>query len=338
MVLAAATGCGGASASKRDVPPEWPPTPPAATVEAPTLAVSETTEPWSDGMSATAPNRFVEEKGIRFAYRAFGRKPGVPLLLLAPLRGTMDSWDPRLTDAFAQDRPLILFDAVGVGLTGGDTRTTVAEMATDAGAFIDALRELHFTDSDGLTGHVDVLGFSLGGFVAQQLALDRPDVVERVVLAGTAPRGGEGLGAPLPEVTKSLLADPQTPDDVLFLLFARSGTSRAAGQAFLARLGGRQQDRDAPLSASAAAAQMRAMKGWGSAPDAGGPSYLSSIKQPVLVADGEADVVMRTSNSRFLAQNLPSARRVIYPDSAQGFLFQYPDAFAKDVAAFLRRP
>jgi pimeloyl-ACP methyl ester carboxylesterase len=211
-------------------------------------------------------------------------------------------------------------------------------MATDAGAFIDALRELHFTDSDWLTGHVDVLGFSLGGFVAQQLALSRPDVVERVVLAATAPQGGEGLGAPLSEVTKSLLADPQTPDDVLFLLFARSGTSRAAGQAFLARLGGRQQDRDAPLSASAAAAQMRAMKGWGSAPAAGGPSYLSSIKQPVLVADGEADVVMRTNNSRFLAQNLPSARLVIYPDSAQGFLFQYPDAFAKDVAAFLRRP
>ena len=168
--------------------------------------------------------------------------------------------------------------------------------------------------------------------------MNRPDVVERVVLAATAPQGGEGLGAPLQEVTKSLLADPQTPDDVLFLLFARSGTSRAAGQAFLARLGGRQQNRDAPLSASAAAAQMRAMKGWGSAPAAGGPSYLSSIKQPVLVADGEADVVMRTNNSRFLAQNLPSARLVIYPDSAQGFLFQYPDAFAKEVTAFLRRP
>ncbi len=140
----------------------------------------------------------------------------------------MDSWDPRLTDAFAQDRPLILFDAVGVGLTGGGTRTTVAEMATDAGAFIDALRALHFTDSDWLTGHVDVLGFSLGGFVAQQLALNRPDVVERVVLAATAPQSGEGLGAPLPEVTKSLLADPQTPDDVLFLLFAR--TARAGPQ------------------------------------------------------------------------------------------------------------
>ena len=153
MALAVATSCGGAIASKREVPPEWPAALPTAAIEAPTTspaasAVSETTEPWSDGMSDTAPNRFVQEfvveKGIRFAYRAFGRKPGVPLLLLAPLRGTMDSWDPRLTDAFAQDRPLILFDTVGVGLTGGDARTTVAEMATDAGAFIDALRELHF--------------------------------------------------------------------------------------------------------------------------------------------------------------------------------------------------
>jgi pimeloyl-ACP methyl ester carboxylesterase len=228
---------------------------------------------------------------------------------------------------------------VGVGLTtGGDARTTVAEMATDAGMFIDALRELHFTDSDWLTGHVDVLGFSLGGFVAQQLALDRPDVVECVVLAATAPQGGEGLRAPRPDVTKSLLADPQTPEDVLSLLFARSGTSRAAGQAFLARLGGRQpQDRDARLTACAAAAQMRALKSWGSTPVADGQSFLSRIKQPVLVTDGEADMVMRTNNSRFLAKHLPSARLVVYPDSAQGFLFQSPDAFAKDVAAFLQR-
>jgi pimeloyl-ACP methyl ester carboxylesterase len=354
MALLAATSCGGASASKRDVPPEWPPAPPTATVEASTtspaaaieaptmspaaLAVSETTEPWSDGMSDTAPNRFVEEKGIRFAYRAFGRKPGVPLLLLAPLRGTMDSWDPRLTDAFAQDRPLILFDTVGVGLTGGDARTTVADMATDAGAFIDALRALSFTDPNWLTGHVDVLGFSLGGFVAQQLAMNRPDVVERVVLAATAPRGGEGFAMPPREIATSETADPQTPDDVLFLLFAGSDASRAAGQAFLARLGGRQHDRDGSVTNKTILAQLAAMKAWGAAPRTGRYSYLSGVKQPVLVADGEADVVMPTTNSRALAQSLPRARLVIYPDSAHGFLFQYPDAFAKDVAAFLRRP
>jgi pimeloyl-ACP methyl ester carboxylesterase len=197
---------------------------------------------------------------------------------------------------------------------------------------------LSFTDSDWLTGHVDVLGFSLGGFVAQQLAMNRPDVVERVVLAATAPQGGEGLGAPLPEVTKSLLADPQTPRDVLFLLFAKSEASEAAGRAFLARVGSRQRDRDSSVTTKTILAQLAAMKAWGAAPRTGPYSYLSGVKQPVLVADGEADVVMPTTNSRALAQSLPSARLVIYPDSAQGFLFQYPDAFAKDVSAFLRRP
>ena len=316
---------------------------PTAVVEAPTTspaasAASETMEPWSDGMSDTAPNRFVEKNGIRFAYRAFGRKPGVPLLLLAPFRGTMDSWDPLLTDALAQGRPVILFDNAGVGLSSGDAPTTVADTAKDAETFVDALRELHFTDSDWVSGHLDLLGFSLGGFVAQQLALNRPDVVDRVVLAGTAPRGGEGFATPPPEIATSETADPQTPRDVLFLLFARSEASEAAGRAFLARVGSRQRDRDSSVTTKTILAQLAAMKAWGAAPRTGPYSYLSGVKQPVLVADGEADVVMPTTNSRALAQSLPSARLVIYPDSAQGFLFQYPDAFAKDVAAFLRRP
>lgn len=263
MALAAVTGCGGASASKSEVPQAWPPAPPAAAVEAPTTspaasAVSETTGPWSDGMSDTAPNRFVEKNGIRFAYRAFGRKPGVPLLLLAPLRGTMDSWDPLLTDELARGRPVILFDNAGVGLSSGDAPATVAGMAKDAATFVDALRELHFTDPDWVSGHVDLLGLSLGGFVAQQLALDRPDVVARVVLAGTAPRGGE------------------------------------------ARAGSRQRDRDGSVTDKTILAQLAAMKAWGAAPGTGPRSYLPGIKQPVLVADGEAS--------------------------------------AKDVAAFLRRP
>lgn len=349
-LLAGAAACGGASTAPPSVgstispasrgnaaAPSLPKVAPQGGAGAPVFT-GETNAPWSEGSSDTAPNRFVEEKGIRFAYRAFGRKPGVPLLLLAPLRGTMDSWDPRLTDAFAQDRPLILFDTAGVGLTSGDARTTVAEMAIDAEAFIDALRALHFTDSDWLTGHVDVLGFSLGGFVAQQLALNRPDVIDRVVLAGTAPRGGEGFATPPRDIATSETADPQTPRDVLFLLFARSEASEAAGRAFLARVGSRQRDRDSSVTTKTILAQLAAMKAWGAAPRTGPYSYLSGIKQPVLVADGEADVVMPTTNSRALAQSLPSARLVIYPDSAQGFLFQYPDAFAKDVAAFLRRP
>ena len=157
MALATATSCGGARASNCEVPQAWPVALPTAAVEAPTTspaasAASETTEPWSDGMSDTAPNRFVEKNGIRFAYRAFGRKPGVPLLLLAPFRGTMDSWDPLLTDALAQGRPVILFDNAGVGLSSGDAPTTVEGAAKDAETFVDALRELHFTDSDWVSG------------------------------------------------------------------------------------------------------------------------------------------------------------------------------------------
>jgi pimeloyl-ACP methyl ester carboxylesterase len=234
MALATATGCGGARAL------------PATAVEAPTVSpaaspVSETMQPWSEGMSDTAPNRFVEKNGIRFAYRDFGRKPGVPVLFLAPFRGTMDSWDPLLTDELARGRPVILFDNAGVGLSNGDAPTTVADTAKDAETFIDALRELHLTDSDWVSGHVDLLGLSLGGFVAQELALNRPDVVDRVVLAGTAPRGGEGFATPPPEIARSEAADPQTPRDVLLVLFARSESSEAAGRAFLARVGSRQK-------------------------------------------------------------------------------------------------
>ena len=195
LALTAATSCGGARGSRCEPTQGSPaalPTPPdeARTTSMATAAISETMQPWSDGTSETAPNRFVEKNGIRFAYRAFGRKPGVPLLLLASFRGTMDSWDPLLTDALAQARPVILFDHAGVGLSSGDAPTTVADTAKDAETFVDALRELHFTDSDWVSGRVDLLGFSLGGVVAQQLALNRPHIVDRVVIAGTAPRGG----------------------------------------------------------------------------------------------------------------------------------------------------
>ncbi len=343
MALATAAGCAGARASTGEVPTEGPRALATAASGAPTTspaasAVSETTAPWSEGMSDTAPNRFLETNGIRFAYRAFGRKPGVPLLLLAPFRGTMDSWDPVLTDELAQGRPVILFDNAGVGLSTGDAPTTVEGAAKDAEAFVQALGELHFTDSDWVSGRVDLLGFSLGGFVAQQLALTRPDIIDRVVLAGTAPRGGEGFATPPREIATSETADPQTPHDVLFLLFARSEPSEAAGRAFLARVGSRQRDRDSSVTAKTILAQLAAMRAWAASPSTGPHSYLSGIKQPMLVADGEADVVMPTTNSRALARSLPSARLVIYPDSAQGFLYQYPDAFAKDVAAFLRRP
>lgn len=330
MALATATGCGGARSL------------PATAVEAPTVSpaaspVSETMQPWSEGMSDTAPNRFLETKGIRFAYRAFGRKPGVPIVLLAPLGRTMDFWDSKLMDALARDHLVVLFDSAGVGLSTGETPKTAAEMAQFAEVFIDGLKELHLTDSDWVNGRIDLLGFGLGGFVAQQFAIDRPDLVERIVLAGTAPQGGEGFATSPADLAKRETASPPPADDLLYLLFAPSETSKAAGRAFIARLGARQRERDTPIASKAVIAQTAAVKAWSAAPKAGRYSYLSSIKQPVLVADGEADVVMPTNNSRDLAQNLPGARLVVYRDSGHAFLFQYPDAFAKDVSAFLQR-
>jgi pimeloyl-ACP methyl ester carboxylesterase len=343
MALAAATSCGGGRASTGEV--EGPRSAPAAGSDAPTTspapaasAAEETTSPWSEGMSETAPNRFLEKNGVRFAYRAFGRKPGVPLLLLAPFRGTMDDWDPLLTDALAQERPIILFDNAGVGLSSGEAPETVAAMARDAETFVQGLGELHFTDTSWVSGRVDLLGFSLGGFVAQELALTFPNTIDRVVLAGTAPRGGEGFATLPREIAKSESARGQTPRDVLLLLFARSEASEAAGRAFLARAGARRRDGDTSVSTKTMLAQLAAIEAWGTTPAMGRDAYLSRIKQHVLVADGEADVVMPTTNSRALAQSLPSARLLVYPDSAHGFLFQYPETFAKDVAGFLQRP
>lgn len=181
----------------------------------------------------------------------------------------MDSWDPRLTDALAQGRPVILFDNAGVGLSSGDAPAAIADMARDAETFIQALGECHMTDADWISGRVDILGFGLGGFVAQQLVLDHPDIIDRVVLAGTAPRGGEGFATPPREIATSETADPQTPRDVLFLLFTKSEASEAAGRAFLARAGSRQRDRDSPVTTKTMLAQLAATKAWGAAPRTG---------------------------------------------------------------------
>ena len=348
-LLAGISGCGGTVAAAPSVTSAAASTSCDAPHKSSTMSATPTTDatntashaetygPWSDGMSDTAPNRFLQTKGVRFAYRAFGRKPGVPVVFLAPLGRNMDFWDPKLTDALAQGHLVLLFDNVGVGLSSGESPKTIAETAKDVGTFIDALKELHFTDSDWTNGRIDLLGLSFGGFVAQQLALDRPDLVERVVLAGTAPQGGEDVGTRSPEVAKRETASPPIADDVLRLLFAQTETSQRAGRAFIARTDGRPKDRDAPVASKTIAAQASALKDWGGTPKSG-YSYLAGLKQPVLVADGVADVVFPVRNSIVLAQALPNAQLMVYPDSGAGFLFQFPDQFASHVSVFLQRP
>ncbi len=194
----------------------------------------------------TAPTRFVEANGIRSAYRSFGKESGVPLVFLQHFRGTMDDWDPAVAGGLAKDRPVVLFDSAGIARSGGETPDTVAEMARHALAVIKAL---------GLT-QVDLLGFSLGGFVAQQVTLDRPDLVRRVILAGTGPLGGEGMDTFSPEVQAVAAQEKTKPEDLLFLFFAPTETSQAAGRAFLGRLGARKEDREPPSNDQVRRAQL----------------------------------------------------------------------------------
>ena len=273
----------------------------------------------------TAPTRFIEANGIRYAYRRFGKEFGVPLVFLQHFRGTMDNWDPMITNGFAQDRPVVLFDNAGVGLSGGETPDNVADMARHAVAFIGAL---------GLM-QVDLLGFSLGGFVAQQVTLGHPDLVRRVVLAGTGPQGGEGMDRFTPAVEAVATKEKSGPDSLLFLFFEPTATSQAAGRAFLQRLGARTTDRDEPSSLQTRDAQLKAIQAWG-VPEGERYARLKQIRQPVFVANGTNDIMVPTVNSFILSQRLPNAYLILYPDSGHGFLFQYAELFVEHVSRFLR--
>jgi pimeloyl-ACP methyl ester carboxylesterase len=275
----------------------------------------------------SAPNLSVEAaNGVTFAYRRLGSQTGdsVPLVCLQHFRGNLDNWDPALVDTLAARREVILFDNAGVGGSSGVVPRTVAPMAEDALAFIDAL---------GLD-RVDILGFSMGGFVAQELTLARPRLVRRLVLAGTGPQGGVEAHGFRDEVNGFAMKDEQDIDDVLALFFERSGTSIAKGREFVERIFTRSEDRDAAVDLAARDAQMDAISTWG-IPDPGRLNRLAGIRQPVLVANGDNDRMVPTVNTYLLAGHLPDARLGIYPDAGHGFLFQYPYEFAGEVEAFL---
>lgn len=273
----------------------------------------------------TAPTRFVDAAGVRFAYRRFGKPGGAPLVFNMHLTGTMDHWDPLVTDGLASGREVILFNNAGVSTTSGEVPTSAEEMAANAAAFIRAL---------GLS-KVDVLGFSLGGMVAQALALAEPDLVRRLVLVGTGPRGGEGMVTLTPEAQAVFGATYANPDEVwLGAFFTPSKASQAAGRTFLKRFRLRKEDRDPETGEAVAAAQLRAIDNWG-APRPDGYDYLRGITQPTLVINGSNDVLVYSVNSLILQQNLPNAQLILYPDSNHGSQYQYPTLFVGDVARFL---
>lgn len=267
---------------------------------------------------------YIEAEGIRFAYRKFGQETGIPLIFLIHFRGTMENWDPNMIGVLAESRPIILFDNTGVGESSGETPNTIAEMAKDAATFIKAL---------GLE-KVDILGFSIGGFVAQELALQQPNLVRRIVLAGTAPRSG--VNDPRKDVYEAMTqADGDANDaleNFLFLFYSPTETSRTAGISSLKRI---LTQKKVESSLQVRDAQLQAISQWAERDPEQKYDWLQKITQPVLVTNGVKDIMVPTENSYILTENLPYAQLIIYPDSGHGHLFQYPEQFAEHVNLFL---
>ncbi len=263
--------------------------------------------------------------GIDYAYRATGTRNGTPLVTLQHFRGNLDSWDPALIDALARERQVITFDNRGVAASSGRTPSTIARMALDAIEFIDALD----------AGEVDLLGFSIGSFVAQEIALIRPSIARKVVLASAAPQGASGMHGWAPGVIGAVGKPKTSPEEYLSVFFTDSETSHVAGQEVLGRLyGARKADRDADTSWQTRLAQYDAVCGWG-APNHSLLERVSAIEVPVFVANGDRDPMILPHYSYLLAGLIPVARLKIYPDSAHGFLFQHHVEFAADVDEFL---
>ena len=274
----------------------------------------------------TATRRVTAENAIEYAYRDLGESE-VPLVLLQHFRGNLDNWDPALIDALAAHRRVVTFDNVGVGATTGRTPSTVEAMAHDAVAFLEAL---------GLQ-RIDLLGFSLGSFVAQEIALIHPDLLRRVVLASSAPQGAAGMHGWAPDVIAAIGAPEPNPQGYLSVFFAATDTSRAAGEQAAARIFGRTTGRDVPTTWQTRQAQYDAVCAWG-IPNHSLLERVSAIDLPVFVANGDSDPMILPRYSHLLAGLLPNARITIYPDSAHGFLFQHHSQFAADVHAFLEEP
>jgi pimeloyl-ACP methyl ester carboxylesterase len=285
------------------------------TIDGPTDAALNPT--WKN-----APTHTIDVAGVELAYRQLGPSTGVPVVFLTHLAAVLDNWDPRVVDGIAAKHRVITFDNRGVGASGGSTPTTIEEMASDAVAFIHALG----------FDQVDLFGFSMGGMIAQVIAQEEPQLVRKMIIAGTGPAGGEGID----KVTRIAYLDTARglltrQDPKQFLFFTRTANGRAAGKEFLARLQERTNDRDEAISLGSFRAQLKAIHRWGQQP----PANLAGIQQPVLAMNGESDKMVPTKNTVDLDRRLPNSQLVLYPDAGHGGVFQFHEDFVKRAVEFL---
>lgn len=270
----------------------------------------------------TAPTQFVQAGEVRFAYRRFGPCGATPLLLRNYFAANMDDWDPMVTNGFAAEHDVMLFDYPGIGKSSGETPSTVAALTKRCVAFCRAIALTQF----------NVLGFSLGGMIAQQLGAEYPDLLQRIILLGTGPRGGEGM------VFDELSVDELDDTSALLMkaFFTQSKASQASGRAYMERLKSRSTDRDTPVSKQSALAELAAIREWGVIPASDRFAMLGKIRHPTLIVHGNKDVVVMPINAFLLAEHLPNAQLIMYPDASHGAQSQHAEVFLRHVSLFLQ--
>jgi pimeloyl-ACP methyl ester carboxylesterase len=272
----------------------------------------------------SALTQFVQAGDARLAYRRFGRRGGIPVLMLNYFAAHLDHWDPKVTNGLAAERDVILLNYPGIGPPSGTTPSTVAQLAGYCAEFCRALD----------LPKLDVAGFSLGGMIAQQLGFEHPDMIRRIILMGTGPRGGEGM------VFTDLSVDELDDEAGLVMkaFFTSSDASKASGRAYLTRLKTRVADRDEPVSKASAMAELAAIREWGVVPPADRFAMLGQIHQPTLIVHGIKDVVVMPINAFLLAEHLPNAQLIMYPDASHAAQSQYAELFLEHVRLFLDAP
>lgn len=293
---------------------------PAAAMASPQVAEQAQAVTWAD-----VPTQSVTAGGVDFTYRELGKQHGgTPVVLLVHLAAVLDNWDPRIVDGLAAKHHVIAFNNRGIGASSGSPSSSMEQMADDAITFIKA---------KGLT-KVDLFGFSMGGMIAQEIVLKEPQLVRKMILTGTGPAGGEGISTVAGVTFYDILRGLFTGQDAKqFLFFTRTPGGIEAGKAFLERLKERSQNRDKEISVSALFSQLEALRTWGLKQ----PADLSVVKHPVLVANGDADRMVPTTNTHDLARRLPNSQLIIYPDSGHGAIFQFHADFVPKALEFLKR-